>query len=131
MPLSTVQLALRIKALRVRRGRLLRQLFGRQPIAAGNVYDVLRRCGNPTCHCAAKPKHLQTLWIYVDKGRRRCRFVRQKDRERVRQAWRRYGNCRKALKEIRALHIKELGLLRVQIRLRAMRFTLGDNSGKD
>jgi hypothetical protein len=108
----------------------LREILGRQPVVIGNVYDVRRRCGNPSCHCAKKPTHLQTLLIYVDKGRRRCRFVRQKDAAWVKRAWQRYGSLRKALKEYRAINYKELGILRVQIRLRGLRFPLGENSGK-
>jgi hypothetical protein len=89
-----------------------------EPILSGNVYDVMRRCGHPSCHCAAKPGHRQTLWIFTEKSRRRCRFVRRQDTEWVKRAWRRYGECRKVLREIRALNQRELTLLRVQIRER-------------
>ena len=95
------------------------------------VYDVMRRCGNSSCHCAAKPGHRQTLLIYVERGRRRCKFVRRQDTQRIKQAWLRYRECKKALRELRTLNRKEMALLRVQIRLRDVRLAVGGNSGKD
>ena len=56
-----------LQAIQARRRALLRQIVQSKPIIIGNVYDVMRRCGNPSCHCAAKPGHRQTLLIYVDK----------------------------------------------------------------
>lgn len=107
-----------LKALQARRRTLLRQMARSEPLIMGNVYDVLRRCGNPSCHCAVQPGHRQTLWIFTEQGRRRCKFVRRQDAERVKQAWRRHRDCRKTLREIRALNQRELALLRVQIRKR-------------
>lgn len=111
-----------LKMLRARRRTLLRQMAGTQPVLMGNVYDVMRRCGNPSCHCAAKPGHRQTLWIFTEKGRRRCKFVRRQDAGWIKRAWRRYRDCRGVLKKIRALNQRELALLRVQIRERSIHY---------
>lgn len=119
-----------LKALHKRRLVVLKLLLRQQPIVIGNVYDVLRRCGKASCHCAAKPCHRQTLLIYTEKGRRRCRFVRRQDENRIKQAWLRYRECKKALRELRTLNNRETALLRVQVRLQDVRFTVGGNSGK-
>lgn len=119
-----------LKALHKRRLAALKPLLRQQPIVIGNVYDVLRRCGKASCHCAAKPGHRQTLLIYTEKGRRRCKFVRRRDAARIRQAWLCYRECKKALRELHTLNNKEMALLRVQIRLRDVRLTVGGNSGK-
>jgi hypothetical protein len=119
-----------LKTLYKRRQAMLKQLLGQQPIIVGNVYDVMRRCGNASCHCAAKPGHRQTLLIYAENGRRRCKFVRRQDAQRVKLAWLRYRECKKALRELRTLNNREMGFLRVQLRLRDVRSTVGGNSGK-
>lgn len=122
MSLSTAKWTRALKALRARRGALRQQLSRPEPIVTGNVYDVLRRCGNPSCHCALKPGHRQTLLIYVDKGRRRCKYVRRQDAAWVKRAWQRYRDCRKALGKIRTLNQRELRLLRVRMQQRRINY---------
>lgn len=122
MEKSTPSLARRIKVLDVRRLALLKTLTNGDPVVIGNVYDVMRRCGNPSCHCAAKPGHSQTLLIYVEDGRRRCKFVRKDDAERVKAAWERYRECKRALREFRALQKRELEVLRAQIQARRLSY---------
>ena len=78
MKKSSVSLAGKIKLLEARRRALRIKLIQGRPIIVGNVYDVMRRCGNLSCHCAAKPGHRQTLLIYMDDGRRRCLDDEQK-----------------------------------------------------
>ena len=111
-----------LQAIQARRRALLRQIVQSKPIIIGNVYDVMRRCGNPSCHCAAKPGHRQTLLIYVDKGRRRCKFVRRQDADWVKAAWQRYRDCRRVLREVRALNKRELALLRAQVQTRGTHY---------
>jgi len=118
MSKSSDSLANKIKEIGAHRRALLSKLAQSQPIIVGNVYDVMRRCGNPSCHCAAKPGHRQTLLIYVDNGKRRCKFVRQADAKWVKQAWECYRECKKVLREFRALHKRELQVLRAQIQAR-------------
>jgi len=120
MSRSSTKLSLSV--LRARRRTLLRQMARIEPVLLGNVYDVMRRCGNPSCHCATQPGHRQTLWIFTEKGRRRCKFIRRQDAEWVKRAWRRYRDCRKALREIRAINQRELALLRAQIHNRRVRY---------
>ena len=122
MSKSSISLADKIKALKAQRRALLSKLTRGQPIIVGNVYDVMRRCGNPSCHCAARPGHRQTLLIYVDDGKRHCKFVRLADVKWVKQAWERYHECKTALREFRALHRRELEVLRVQIQARRVSY---------
>lgn len=119
---SSGYLAKKIQALEAQRRALLAKLTHSDPIVVGNVYDVMRRCGNPSCHCAAKPGHRQTLLIYVEDGRRRCKFIRGADAERIKQAWQRYRDCKKALQKFRALQKRELQVLRAQIQARRISY---------
>lgn len=122
MSKASALLANEITVLKAQRRAILSTLVQGQPIIVGNVYDVMRRCGNQSCHCAAKPGHRQTLLIYIDNGKRRCKFVRQADAEWVKQAWERYRECKKALREFRALQNRELGVLRAQIQARRISY---------
>jgi hypothetical protein len=122
MAKSSVSLANQIKALEAQRRVLLAKLKHGDPIVVGYVYDVMRRCGNPSCHCAAKPGHRQTLLIYVEDGRRRCKFIRGADAARIKQAWQRYRDCKKALQEFRTLQKRELEVLRAQIQARGLSY---------
>jgi hypothetical protein len=103
-----------------RRKELLKILLADEPLLVGTVYDTLRRCGNPTCRCAERPTHRQTLLVFTKAGRRRCRFVRQAVAAHLRKAADRYRVCRQALREFRTLQNRERGLLKVQICKRAI-----------
>lgn len=119
---SRADLVRKTRTLEAQRRALLRKLTQGGPIIIGNVYDVMRRCGNPSCHCAAKPCHRQTLLIYVDNAKRRCKFVRAADAKGVKRAWERYRECKKALSEVRALQKRELSILRAQIKARRISY---------
>ena len=109
-----------LRALQKRRWTIFKTLTQAKPLIIGTLYQTLRRCGNPTCACAKEPTHLQTLLMVVHKGKRRCQFVRQEDLPKVRQAWDHYKEFRQALREIRALNQKELRLLGVQMKRKAI-----------
>jgi len=104
-----------------RREELLAILLSDEPLLVGTVYDTLRRCGNPTCRCAQRPSHRQTLLLFTWAGRRRCRFVRQGEAESLRQAAQRYRAWRQAFREFHTLQNRERVFLREQIRKRAVR----------
>jgi len=107
-------------ALQRQRAALLRLLLGGPPLLVGSVYAVLRRCGNPSCHCATTPSHRQTLLLSTRRGRRRCQFIRREDEGWVREAWGRYRRCQEAVRQLRTLQRRELKLLRAQIAWRGV-----------
>ena len=109
-----------LEALWRRREALLQLLLANEPLLVGSVYDTLRRCGNPTCRCADRPTHRQTLLIFTKAGRRRCRFVRKDQAPSLYEAAERYRLCRKALRAFRTLQNRERELLWVQILKRAI-----------
>ena len=109
-----------LRELHRRRWALFKRTTHPRALLIGTVYDVLRRCGNPSCRCAKKPTHRQTLFLSIHQGKRRCQFIRQEDLSWVRQAWEHYRECKKALQEIRALYRREGQLLRAQIKRRSV-----------
>ena len=120
MKKSSVSLKKKLQRTVEKRTKLIEKLIATEPLCVGNVYDVMRRCGNPNCHCADKPGHRQTLLIYTQKGRRYCKLVRRKDEERIKQAWQNYRDFRKALRELRTLNQLELSILRAEIEKRRL-----------
>ena len=122
MILSSPQIRSALQSLQKERQALLKTLQDARPLLIGTVYDVLRRCGNPSCRCAAKPTHRQTLFLSTHQGKRRCQFVRQKDVQTVRRAWERYREFRKALKQIRAINLREWKLLLAKMKKRGVTY---------
>lgn len=116
MRMSSAPLGKSLKSILEKRTALIKQLITAGPLVVGNVYDVMRKCGNPYCHCAVKPGHRQTLFIYTRKGRRHCKLVRRQDEERIKQAWQNYRDYRKALAEIRTLNKRELSILSAKLK---------------
>lgn len=106
-----------------RREQLLAALLSDEPIVVGTVYDTLRRCGNPACHCAQRPAHRQTLLVFTQAGHRRCRFVRQAEAASLRQAADRYRAWRQAFRDFCTLQQQERTLLREQIHMRPIPWT--------
>lgn len=110
-----------LKNLWKRKEELLGILVADHPVLIGTVYDTLRRCGNPTCHCAQKPSHLQTL-VHFKKpsGQHCCHFVRQEDADALRRAMDLYRQWRDAMREFQTLQTRERKLLKVQIQKRGI-----------
>lgn len=111
-----------LRALQKRRWTLFKKLTHPRNLLIGTVYDILRRCGNPSCACAKTPTHRQTLFMSVRQGKRRCQFIRQEDLPWVQEAAGHYKEFRQALREIRALNRKELRLLGVQMKRKAISY---------
>src|SRR5665213_1416973 len=102
---STEKTSPSLKKLWQHRDELLRILTADHPVLIGTVTDTLRRCGNPACHCAEKPSHLQTLLQFKKDGHYVCRFVRQENAQAVHQAAQLYRDWREAMRQFQALQI--------------------------
>ncbi len=92
-------------------------------LAVGTVSVVLRKCGNPGCHCARGDGHPQTLFLFNDEeGRRRCKLVRRADEVRLHAAGKRYRAFRQDLKQLRAIDRREKEILMALRDMRALRY---------
>jgi len=122
MNLSNENIIKYLQILQQQRQTLLNALIHTDPLVIGSVYHVLRRCGNPYCHCAEKPSHRQTLLSYTYKGKRKCRFVRHKDEEYMQKVWESYARYKKGLRKIQAINFKEKRFLMAYMRTREVNF---------
>lgn len=122
MTVSRTKLLDSLRQLQRVRRRLLRRLTQDHELAVGSVSLVRRKCGNPSCHCAHGPGHLQTLFLFKDNGQRRCKLVRRADEARLHQAGKRYRVFREDIKQLRAIDRREKEILMALRDLRAIHY---------
>lgn len=115
---SRQRIVLRLREVESRRAAVVAELAQTAPLSIGSLSEVLRRCGKPSCHCAAGSGHRQAVFMSVADGRRRCQVIRQADVAAVRELVRRYRVFREGLRQLRTLDSKVLALLRELMRLR-------------
>jgi len=101
---------------------LLRLILRKDELAIGTVYKVHKRCGSPYCHCRKGPGHPHTFFMFTEKGKRRCKFVRQSDVQRMKKAAERYKKCREALRRIKSIHLQEIKILMDLISKRGIKY---------
>lgn len=123
MKMSSGRLERSLDRIQERRTALIKQMVTAGPLIVGYVYDVMRKCGNPYCHCRLKPGHRQTLLTYSRNGRRYCKLVRRQDEQHIKQAWQSYRNFKKAVREIRTLNKRELEILSVKLKKGALLYS--------
>ena len=108
----------RLRAAESRRAAVVAELAQTDGVIIGSLSEVHRRCGKPSCHCAERPGHPQTILMSVQDGRRRCQLIRQADLAAVRQAVERYHAFREGLRRLRTLDSTVLALLKELMRRR-------------
>jgi hypothetical protein len=91
---------------------LVDELLRAEPLIVGSVSHVLRRCGNPACHCAQRPTH-PTLHLATSQvGQRRCQLVRKTDEATVIEKVDRYRRFRELLRRLSVLERQRRDLLK-------------------
>jgi len=111
-----------LKSLRAEQHSLISLLLRKDELAIGTVYRVNKRCGSPYCHCKKGPGHPQTFFMFSEKGKRRCKFVRQADVPKMRKASERYKKCRGALRRLKSIHLQEIKILMDLIARRGIKY---------
>lgn len=51
--------------------RSLRVVFGRTPLVKGNVYEMARKCGKPSCACTRGKLHRSMVLSWSEQGKTR------------------------------------------------------------
>ena len=110
------------KSLQAERRSLIRLLLQKDELAIGTVYKVNKRCGSPYCHCKKGPGHPHTFFMFSEKGKRRCKFVRQADVPRMRKAAERYKKNREAIRRLKSIHLEEIKILMDLIAKRGIKY---------
>ena len=115
---SSARVVRRLRAVESRRAVVVDKLAQTDALIIGSLSAVQRRCGKPSCHCAERPGHPQTILMSIDDGRRRCQVIRQAELAAVRQAVERYRAFRVGLRMLSTLDSQILRLLKELMRLR-------------
>lgn len=108
---TLAQLTRQVRRLSAEQHELVEGLLAAEPLIVGSVSNVLRRCGNPNCHCAQKPAHPSLHLATRHDGNRKCQLVRKADEELVTEKVNRYRRFRDDLRRLAALERERRDLL--------------------
>jgi hypothetical protein len=92
--------------------QLLKVFLGRDPLARGTVYELRRKCGKPTCHCAtAGQLHAVTVLSVSEAGRTRLRALPPAQIAALRVLTARYRRFRRARARLVKVHRQMLAVI--------------------
>lgn len=74
--------------------RLVEAFFSDAPVVAGSVYEMRRKCGKPTCRCAAGEPHARMVISSKEHGKTRLTVVPKESLVEVRIRAGRYRDLR-------------------------------------
>jgi len=91
----------------------LHEVFvAREPIMAGSIYELRRKCGKPSCRCAGGTAlHACLVITWTAKGRKRLRSVPKEQRVKLIALTHRYRRFRKARARLLEVHAKMLAIV--------------------
>jgi hypothetical protein len=90
----------RLRSLQQEADELLAAFLARDPLLAGSVYTLRRRCGKPNCRCSRGHLHATEVLAYRGRGRLQNLTPRPQDLpalRRLTEAYRRFRQARAAL----------------------------------
>jgi len=100
-----------LSRLRLDLRRLLRELersvevvFGRDPLVKGNVYELARKCGKPSCACTQGQLHKSMVLSWSDRGKTRLLSIPPERLTELRVKSEEYSRFRKARADVTVLY---------------------------
>lgn len=96
--LSQQRLALRQAIERL--GQTLEVAFERDPMVKGNVYELARKCGKPSCACAEGQLHRSMVLSWSEQGKTRLVSIPAEGLEELRHKSARYLRFRAARAQV-------------------------------
>jgi len=92
---------------------LLSKVFlAREPIMRGSVYELHRKCGKPSCHCAEGAELHSCLVIsWTASGRKHLRSIPKEQQAEFIALTQRYQRFRKARSRLIEVHTKMLAII--------------------
>ena len=98
--------------------KTLEVAFERSALVKGNVYELARKCGKPSCACAEGQLHRSMVLSWSHQGKTRLRMIPPEKLERVRAHSEHYLRYRRARARVTEIHQQILKLLDQIERLR-------------
>ena len=75
-------------------------IFGRAPLVKGNVYEMARKCGKPSCACARGQLHKSMVLSWSHQGKTRLRQIPPERLEELRSKSEEYLRFRRARAQV-------------------------------
>jgi hypothetical protein len=89
----------------------LRVVFGRSPLVKGNVYELARKCGKPSCACVGGQLHRTVVLSWSEQGGTRLRSIPSERRAEVRQKSQEYLRFRRARARVTEIYREMLKVI--------------------
>jgi len=102
------------QALRERLADLEKSLgvaFGRAPMVKGNVYELARKCGKPTCACARGELHRSMVLTWSHEGKSKLFSIPPERLSELREKSEEYLRFRRARARVTEICKKILGVM--------------------
>ena len=72
---SLSRLRQELRHLVVELGRSIEVIYGRTPLIKGNVYEIARKCGKPSCACTRGQLHKSMVLSWSHQGKTKLKSV--------------------------------------------------------
>ncbi len=89
----------------------LRVAFGRAPMIKGNVYELARKCGKPTCACARGERHRSMVLTWSHEGKSKLFSIPSERLSELQEKSEEYLRFRRARARVTEIGKKILGVM--------------------
>lgn len=86
-------------------------VFGRAPLVKGNVYEIARKCGKPSCACARRQLHKSMVLSWSHQGKTRLRSIPPERLEELRRKSEEYLRFRRARAQVSVICKRMLSVI--------------------
>lgn len=83
--------------------RSVKVVFGRNPLVKGNVYEMARKCGKPTCACTRGELHRSMVLSWSHRGKTRLMSISSERIADLRRKSEEYLRVRRARAQVTVL----------------------------
>ena len=92
-------------------GKSLDVAFGRAPMVKGNVYELARKCGKPTCACARGEPHRSMVLTWSHEGKSKLFSIPPERVSELQEKSQEYLRFRRARARVTEICKKILGVM--------------------
>ncbi len=91
--------------------QVLKVVFGRSALVKGNVYELARKCGKPSCICTRGELHRSMVLTWSEGGRSRLLSIPLERVEEVKKKSEEYLRFRRARARVGEIHREILAVM--------------------
>ena len=91
--------------------RSVKVVFGRSPLVKGNVYEMARKCGKPSCACTRGELHRSMVLSWSNRGKTRLMSIPSERLAELRRKSEEYLRVRRARAHVSVLYKQILAVM--------------------